>query len=481
MSPDSILLPSASTMSVVSTVPPGLVDLLRAHLGPSRVISGGLTLETLSKDFYWYSPILKRLLDDRIAALAVRVSTLDELADTLAACWREKVPIVPRGGGTGNYGQAVPLHGGVVIDLSTFDSICSISHDGVVRAQPGVRLATIEANARALGWQLRCLPSTWVKSTLAGFLCGGFGGIGSITWGPLAASETVKSVTLMTCEEIPKLVRLEGEECRRALHAYGTTGIIVEIEMRLAPKSVYEQLALGSTSWEGLLDWTDWAARNTPWHKRMVSQCEWPVPSFFKPLRAYFRDQQHVSFVLVERDCAEEVIASATKAGVDTLFRSPLEDPPRSPLLTDYSWNHTTLWAMKADPRFTYIQCGYSDAFREQFKALRGRFPEEVLLNVDWIANQVSPHRGPQGALIGENLRLGGLPLVRFTSEERLQEIMAYCSTLGIRLGNPHGYTLLGNAAAPDLLEKSRFKSAWDAQGLLNPGKLSMHPVNPFA
>ena len=468
-------------MPSLSSVSPRLIESLRTLLGETQVISGGETLASLSKDFYWYSPILKRLLDDKVAALAVRVSTLDHLSQTLAACWRERVPVVARGGGTGNYGQAVPLYGGVVIDLSGLDAILELTADGVVRARPGARLATIEARARSSGWELRCLPSTWVKSSLGGFLCGGFGGIGSITWGPLAASETIKSVTVMTCEETPKLVRLEGAECRRALHAYGTTGIMVEIEMRLAPKADYDQLAFSSPVWEALLEWTDAAARNPRWHKRLVSQFEWPVPSYFKPLKRYVRDSEHVCFLLVDRGSAGAVVDSAREAGLSPMFHSALEDAPKPPLLTDYTWNHTTLWAMKSDPSFTYFQCGYGEAFRDQFKAIHARFGGEVTLNVDWIARQVSPTPGPSGAPVGENLRLGGLPLLRFTSEERLREVMDFCSSIGIYVGNPHTYTLEGAGSDPDLSEKSRFKSICDPEGLLNPGKMSTHPVNPFA
>jgi hypothetical protein len=42
------------------------------------------------------------------------------------------------------------------------------------------------------------------------------------------------------------------------------------------------------------------------------------------------------------------------------------------PLLSDYAWNHTTLWAMKADEKYTYIQRGFDPAsVRDQFRQLR--------------------------------------------------------------------------------------------------------------
>ena len=101
------------------------------------------------------------------------------------------------------------------LDLSRFDRILSLE-GGVARVEPGARLGTIEAEARRSGWELRCMPSTWMKSTMGGFLCGGSGGIGSITWGGINALGNVRSVTILTCEEVPRIVRLEDAECLKA-------------------------------------------------------------------------------------------------------------------------------------------------------------------------------------------------------------------------------------------------------------------------
>ena len=80
---------------------------------------GGLAVETQpqkvkrrSRDFYWYSPILKRQLDQVTAEAVVTPKDEAEVIRVLAACHRHRVPLTPRGGGTGNYGQAMPLQGG---------------------------------------------------------------------------------------------------------------------------------------------------------------------------------------------------------------------------------------------------------------------------------------------------------------------------------------------------------------------------------
>jgi FAD/FMN-containing dehydrogenase len=466
----------------MSHVSESLRTELRALLRPENVIESGESLETLSKDFYWYSPVLKRQLDDKRAELVARPGTLEELSATVAACYRASVPVVPRGAGTGNYGQCVPLYGGVVIDLARLDRIHSVA-GGVVRAEPGARLGTIEAQARAAGWELRCLPSTWVKSSLGGFFCGGSGGIGSITWGGINAGDNVKSVTVLTCEAQPRLIRLEEREALVALHTYGTTGFLVDIEMRLAPRIDYDQLAFSGRDWSALLAWTDAAARNDGWRKRLVTLFESPVPMFFKPLRKYFREGEHVTFLLVDRAQTEEVVAAASAAGFGCVYRQPLADPPKPPFLTDYTWNHTTLWAMQTDPTLTYLQAGWGENFAEQMDALRQRFPGEILQHVEWVAGNAKMMRS-SSATAGQppaGIVVGGIPLVYFKSEDRLNEILRACDELRVGIANPHTFYLEEGGRHPNIADKRALKAANDPRGLLNPGKMKTYPHNPFS
>jgi FAD/FMN-containing dehydrogenase len=453
---------------------------LRALVGAANLIDAGDTLETLSKDFYWYSPVLKRQLEDKRADMAVRPANRGELALVVAACCRARVPVVARGAGTGNYGQCVPLYGGVVIDLSRMDRILSLE-GGVARVEAGARLGTIEAEARKVDWELRTMPSTWVKCTMGGFLCGGSGGIGSITWGGNNAPGNVKSLTMMTCEEEPRLVRLEEEESLKALHTYGTTGLMVEVEVRLAPKVDYDQLILSAASWDALLTWTDDAARNFGWRKRLVTQFEWPIPSYFRPLAKHLRAGESITFLLVDRAQSDEVVASAAAAGIACVYRSPLTDPPKPPLLTDYTWNHTTLWAIKADPTVTYVQSGFGRNFREQFAELRRRFPGEILFHLEWTAGNSKMMRGNAVALNPDSIVCGGIPLIFFKSEERLGEILKCCDEIGVFIANPHTFVLEEGGRHVNIADKRAFKAEVDPRALLNPGKMKTYPVNPFA
>ena len=99
---------------------------LRGELAGMATADDPATLKLKSRDFFWFSPILKPLLDDKRADLVVAPRKKDEVLRVAALCARHRVPLTVRGGGTGNYGQAVPLAGGLLLDLSGLDRVVRV-------------------------------------------------------------------------------------------------------------------------------------------------------------------------------------------------------------------------------------------------------------------------------------------------------------------------------------------------------------------
>jgi len=111
----------------------------RAALEGLELIDTPVLLRQRSRDFYWYSPILKRQLDGKAADLIAVPHSIDDVIRVAAACARFAVPLVVRGGATGNYGQMVPLQGGVLLDMAKLDRTVSIAGDRA-RFEAGVKL-----------------------------------------------------------------------------------------------------------------------------------------------------------------------------------------------------------------------------------------------------------------------------------------------------------------------------------------------------
>ena len=116
------------------------IEQLYAALPDLEWVTDEGRIARLSQDFSWFSPVLKRQLEGKRAEAVARPRTEDELMRLVATCAKLRIPITLRGTGTGNYGQAVPLHGGVVVDMTGYNQFLW-ARDGAGRAQAGMRLS----------------------------------------------------------------------------------------------------------------------------------------------------------------------------------------------------------------------------------------------------------------------------------------------------------------------------------------------------
>src|SRR5260370_38659363 len=106
-----------------------------------------------------------------------------------------------------------------------------------------------------------------------------------------------------------------------------------------------------------------------------------------------------------------ELEAAAREAGGDVTYAGLYAGLGTRPLLSDYTWNHTTLWAITADEAYTYLQCGFEPAtVREQMRRLRARFGKEILFHMEFM-------RAGNGQEIPD-----ATPIVYFTPQEGLNE-----------------------------------------------------------
>lgn len=433
---------------------------LTALLPEGRVVTAEADVERLSKDFYWYSPILERQLRDKRGEAAVQPRTLGEVRQIVAFAAARGVPVTVRGAGTGNYGQCIPLEGGILLDLGALDRVVEISADGVATCEPGARLAVIEATARKVGWELRCYPSTYQKASVGGFLAGGSGGIGSISHGVLRDNQTVRWIRLLTMEAEPREILLEGHDVLKALHAWGTTGILIEVGLALAPRVNWAQMAVAFPDFDRCLNFTEAVALGAGWSKRLVTCFESPIPSWFTPLLKWIPEGQALAFFEIADPQLEAFSAAAVAAGGQPVFSAPYQEPRRGAQLSDYTWNHTTLWAKKADPTLTYLQSGFDpQKLREQLAALRAQFGDELLMHFEFLK--------ADGVIVP-----GALPIVRFTTEARLQEMIDFCRSIGVSIANPHINHLEGSGRWRLDDSKLVAKREFDPQGLMNPGKM---------
>ncbi len=184
-------------------------------------------------------------------ALALPRST-KEVAAVLAWCYEHEVALTPRGGGTGFAGGAVPLDGGVVLDLRLLSRVRSLD-PALWRAEveAGVTTAALQRRARENGLLFPPDPGAAEQSQIGGNIATNAGGPHTFKYGATGAWVTGLEVVLAPGE----VVRVGGA-MRKDVAGYdlkslligseGTLGIVTAAWLRLipAPERVYPVLAL---------------------------------------------------------------------------------------------------------------------------------------------------------------------------------------------------------------------------------------------
>ena len=436
---------------------------LKARLGGIKVEDNPALVLQKSRDFYWYSPTLKRQLDHVVGDLIVSPTSEAEVVRILAAAHELDIPVTPRGTGTGNYGQAMPLSGGIVLDLSGLNKVTAIQPGRFV-AEAGTVIAEIDKLARPQGQEVRLHPSTYATASIGGFVAGGSGGIGSIAWGGLRDFGNIIRLKVVTMEANPRVLDLTGDDLHKVAHAYGTNGVITEVEMPLGPAYGWVDLMFGFDQFEAAAAFANDLGEQDGIAKKNLSVIAAPAAhSYFLRHQDYLARDKHVVIAMIADFAVDATLAFARRAGAELMFRSTdvtPDDGRRLPPGFELTWNHTTLRALRIDPAITYLQVLYPFPNQVALAAkLSEQFGDEVIGHLEFVR-------------FDGKVTCFGLPMVRFTTEERLEEIIRIHEDMGAPIFNPHRYTLEeGGMKQTDEVQLA-FKREADPKGLLNPGKM---------
>jgi FAD/FMN-containing dehydrogenase len=435
------------------------LNALIADLAGLELITEPNQVTKLSQDYYTYSPILQAALGDKRGDLVVAATTEAEVLQVARACVKHKVPLTVRGAGTGNYGQCVPLHGGVILDLSGMQQIKWIK-PGIACVEPGVKLAAIDKQSREMGWEIRMAPSTYRKATIGGFIGGGSGGIGSVTYGQLRDRGNLLALRVVTMNDDPQVIELRGDEVYKVAHAWGTNGIVTELEIPLGPAYTWAEAIVTFSDFMTAAKFGQALSDSDGLIKKLVCICADPLPTYFAAFKNTIPIGSHVALILVAECCLEPFIELVKEFNGHICYQKSAQEASKGTTLVEYSWNHTTLHARSVDPSLTYLQTLFpEDREMKLVEHLYHHYGDEVMMHLEFIR-------------VAGSTRPIGLQVVRYTTSERLQAIMDYHESVDAYIFNPHTYSLEAGGRKTVDIQHLRFKEQVDPHGLLNPGKM---------
>jgi FAD/FMN-containing dehydrogenase len=419
-----------------------------------KVIQEAEQIKKLSLDYYYFSPILLEKLQDKRADLVVKPTSEEEVLKIARICVKHQIPLTIRGAGTGNYGQSIPLNGGIVLDTSDMNKIHWIK-SGIACVQPGIKMSILEKETKKQGWELRMIPSTYKTATLGGFIGGGSGGIGSINYGQLRDRGNLNRVRVVTLEAEPRVIELKGDETNQVNHAYGTNGIITEIEIPLAVCHdwvdvivIFDEFMQGAKFGQALCD-SDGIV------KKLVCIQANPIPSYFTALQAYLPEGCNCALLTISKNSLLGLEELVKECQGKITYQQDLATIGSSNLI-EFTWNHTTLHARNFE-NFTYLQTFFFTIAKVE--QMYKHFGDEVLMHLEFLR-------------VGGKAIPAGLQLVKYSTEARLNEIIKYHEDHGAMIANPHTYILEDGGRKKVEPEQLKFKEMVDPFGLMNQGKM---------
>ena len=446
-----------------------------AEIAPIASSTDRAVLAAKSRDYYWYSPILSELLDPCIGEVVVMPCTEAEVMRVAAACARHRLKLTVRGGGTGNYGQCVPMEGGVVLDITRLNQVLDIA-PGQVTCEAGILIADLERAVRASpvvagGQEILMYPSTRDIATIGGFIAGGYAGAGTVRNGILKDPGNVTMIRVVTLEERPRVIELRDADIQKVHHAFGTNGIITALTLRLQGavnwvhhialfNSYSDALRFGCAVTEANHDGSGQidAFLVTAVERRIAPYYSATFADRFPPTRDAVFSMVHPGTIdawrrlLAEHGGTETMALDEVALTLQGLFPA-----------FECAYNHTTLMALRVDRSWTNLQTvapwtpgvGLDiDLVETQMQ----RWGDEVLMHHEF------------GHQFGQCVAFG-LPLVSYLDRERLYEIMAQFEADGCQVFDNHVVTIEDGGMKEIDNAQIDFKRIADPHGLMNPGK----------
>jgi glycolate oxidase len=212
------------------------LNALRAVLPEGRVVTDPDIVEAYSRDY------AEAVAPPGQAWCLVSARSTGEVAATVRWASQHRVPVVPRGGGTGLAGGAAAVDGCVILSLTRMNAIRELDPaDEMAVAEAGVLNADLDRAAAAHGLMYPPDPSSYEISTIGGNLATNAGGLRCVKYG--VTRDAVLGLEVVLADG--RVVRT-GRRTVKGVAGYdltglfvgseGTLGVITSATLRLRPR-----------------------------------------------------------------------------------------------------------------------------------------------------------------------------------------------------------------------------------------------------
>ena len=211
-----------------------LVDAIHARLPDLRLLT-----EAIDRESYRYDETA--YLQAGLPAAVALPTTTEQVAELVRIAAELRVPIVPRGAGSGLSGGSAGIEGALTIAFTAMDRIVEIDRENLVAVvQPGVINAALKAAVAEVGLFYPPDPASYEICSIGGNLGTNAGGLCCVKYGQ--TRESVLSLEVVMADGT--VIRTGGRNLKDVagyslthliVGSQGTLGLITEATLRLRP------------------------------------------------------------------------------------------------------------------------------------------------------------------------------------------------------------------------------------------------------
>ena len=225
-----------------STLTAEIIDEFKNIVGGNYVLYDDETLDHYAHD---ETENLYYLPD-----VVIKPRNADQISSIMKICNSKKIPVTPRGAGTGLSGGALPHLGGVVLSTERMNSIIEIDERNLqVTTEPGVITEVLQMTVKEKGLFYPPDPASRGSCFIGGNISENSGGPKAVKYGVVKDYVLNLEVVLPTGEIIwtgaNVLKNSTGYNLTQlVVGSEGTLGIVTKIVLRLIPHPKYDLLML---------------------------------------------------------------------------------------------------------------------------------------------------------------------------------------------------------------------------------------------
>lgn len=182
----------------------------------------------------------------------VRPKKIEEVQKILRYANHQKIPIVPRGAGSGMSGHTVPLDGGIVLDMKQMNRILEIRpKDVLCRVEPGVINDELNRVLKPYGFFFPPTPSSGMICTIGGMIGTNASGNRSVKYGAtrdaiMGMKVVLANGDLVTLGSNTRVDSSGYQLARLMVGSEGTLGVVVEATLQISPLPRYRAMGVAN-------------------------------------------------------------------------------------------------------------------------------------------------------------------------------------------------------------------------------------------